>query len=172
MKEMFLEKGFNDYISKPIEIAKLDEMMSRWVPPEKRVKNNAGIKRETFTGETGIAIPGVDVRKGINMTGGTEASYRKVLVQFYKDAEARLPALSEIPAGKDMTAFSTHVHALKSAAGTIGTAEVSAEAAALEAAGKAGDTAAIAEKLPRFFKGRVELVHPFFAFVVNILFAS
>ncbi|MDR1278768.1 MAG: response regulator [Treponema sp.] len=38
MKEMFLEKGFSDYLSKPIEIAKLDDMLSRWIPPEKRTK--------------------------------------------------------------------------------------------------------------------------------------
>jgi CheY-like chemotaxis protein len=38
MKEMFLENGFNDYLSKPIEIAKLHDLISRWIPPEKRVK--------------------------------------------------------------------------------------------------------------------------------------
>jgi signal transduction histidine kinase/ActR/RegA family two-component response regulator len=37
MKEMFLEKGFNDYISKPIEISRLDEVMERWVPKEKQI---------------------------------------------------------------------------------------------------------------------------------------
>jgi signal transduction histidine kinase/CheY-like chemotaxis protein len=45
MKELFLEKGFNDYISKPIEIAKLEEIMSRWIPPEKRIKTG-GMRRE------------------------------------------------------------------------------------------------------------------------------
>jgi CheY-like chemotaxis protein len=32
MREMFLEKGFNDYISKPIEIAKLDEVSENGYP--------------------------------------------------------------------------------------------------------------------------------------------
>ncbi|MDR2617903.1 MAG: response regulator [Treponema sp.] len=39
MKEMFLEQGFNDYVSKPIEIAKLDEIMSQWIPAGKRIKS-------------------------------------------------------------------------------------------------------------------------------------
>jgi HPt (histidine-containing phosphotransfer) domain-containing protein len=159
MKEMFLEKGFNDYLSKPIEIAKLDEMMYRWVPAEKQIKTGRGIKRETFSGETGIRIPGVDTKKGVNMTGGTEAGYRKVLARFARDAAERLPVFSGLPAGTaEGTTFATQAHAIKSAAGTIGAAEVSKEAAALEAAGKAGDLAAIREGLPGFHQHLRELV--------------
>jgi CheY-like chemotaxis protein len=156
MKETFLEKGFSDYLAKPIEIAKLDEMMTRWIPDAKRIKAGTEIKRAAFTGKSGLRIPGVDVKRGINMTGGTEAGYRKVLAQFYRDAAERLPVLAVPPAKRAddtndrLAAFTTQVHALKSAAGTIGAAEVSAEAAALEAAGKAGDAQAIAEGLPRF----------------------
>jgi response regulator RpfG family c-di-GMP phosphodiesterase/signal transduction histidine kinase len=36
MKEMFIEKGFNDFLSKPIDIGKLDEILGRWIPKEKR----------------------------------------------------------------------------------------------------------------------------------------
>jgi signal transduction histidine kinase/CheY-like chemotaxis protein len=42
MKEIFLEKGFNDYISKPIEITKMDEMIARWIPAEKQIKAGVG----------------------------------------------------------------------------------------------------------------------------------
>jgi signal transduction histidine kinase/CheY-like chemotaxis protein len=166
MKEMFLEKGFSDYLSKPIEIAKLDEVMVRWIPAEKRIKTGSGMKRETFSSESSLHIPGVDVRRGINMTGGTEAGYRKVLAQFYKDAAERLDwftiFLSKTAdsdnARKDLAAFSVQVHALKSAAGTIGAEIVSADAAALEAAGKAGDTKVIHETLAGFCKDLTELL--------------
>ena len=36
MMEMFLENGFNDFLPKPIERLKLNELMGRWVPPERR----------------------------------------------------------------------------------------------------------------------------------------
>jgi DNA-binding response OmpR family regulator len=42
MREMFLENGFNDYISKPIELSALSEIMERWVPREKKEKPAAG----------------------------------------------------------------------------------------------------------------------------------
>jgi len=40
MREMFLENGFDDFISKPIDISKLDEMLDRWIPKEKKEKNS------------------------------------------------------------------------------------------------------------------------------------
>ena len=158
MKDIFLKTGFNDYISKPIEIVKLDEVIARWIPAEKQIKAGKEIKREAFSGESGIVIPNVDTQKGITMTGGTEAGYRKVLAQFYKDAEERLPLLQDPPEPDALPQFVTQVHALKSASATIGAAEVSAEAAALEAAGKDGNIAAIREGLSAFYEHLTELV--------------
>jgi len=45
MKEMFLEKGFNDFLAKPIDVSKLDEMITRWIPIEKQ-KKKTEIKKE------------------------------------------------------------------------------------------------------------------------------
>jgi HPt (histidine-containing phosphotransfer) domain-containing protein len=158
MRDMFLETGFNDYISKPIEIVKLDEVIARWIPAEKQIKAGRGIKREVLSGKTEILIPGVDTQKGIGMTGGTETGYRKVLAQFYKDAAERLPVFTEPPTQGNLLLFIAQAHALKSAAGTIGAAEVSKEAMELEAAGKAGDTQTIRETLPLFREHLTQLI--------------
>jgi CheY-like chemotaxis protein len=160
MREMFLSQGFNDFLAKPIDVSRLDDVIGKWLPGEKQIKADG--KRapgnEAAPESPPPVIPGVDTRKGIAMTGGTEAGYRKVLAQFRKDAAERLPLFSAIPAETTLAAFATQVHAIKSAAGTIGAAEVSAEAAELEAAGKAGDMAAIRETLPGFRKHLMELI--------------
>jgi signal transduction histidine kinase/CheY-like chemotaxis protein len=39
MREMFLKSGFNDYLSKPIDITKLDALMAAWIPEALKVKN-------------------------------------------------------------------------------------------------------------------------------------
>jgi signal transduction histidine kinase/CheY-like chemotaxis protein len=161
MKEMFLEKGFNDYLSKPIEIAKLDDMMSRWIPGDKKIKAGRGIRRETPGAGPEWFIPGVDVKQGINMTGGSEAGYRKVLAQFRKDALERLGwfrDFSVASSAEDAQQLAIQAHAIKSAAGTIGAAEVSAEAAILEAAGKAADTQTIIKTLPLFREHLTQLI--------------
>jgi signal transduction histidine kinase/CheY-like chemotaxis protein/HPt (histidine-containing phosphotransfer) domain-containing protein len=154
MKEMFLEKGFDDYISKPIEVTKLDAVIEKWIPPSKRialVQETETQKRELF--QNTLHLPGIDVKHGINGTGGTEAGYRQVLRSFYRDAEERLAWFEEFLRKNDLQGigtFTTHVHALKSACGTIGAAELSAEAAALETAGKEKNAALVQEKLPLF----------------------
>jgi CheY-like chemotaxis protein len=38
MKEMFIEKGFNGFLAKPIDVAKLDEALETWIPKEKQVR--------------------------------------------------------------------------------------------------------------------------------------
>jgi signal transduction histidine kinase/CheY-like chemotaxis protein len=52
MKEMFLEKGFNDYLAKPIEMSKLAEIMSKWIPREKRLKAGGEVGQEPEQTET------------------------------------------------------------------------------------------------------------------------
>jgi signal transduction histidine kinase/CheY-like chemotaxis protein/HPt (histidine-containing phosphotransfer) domain-containing protein len=166
MREMFLENGFSDYLSKPIEIAKLDEIISRWIPSEKHIKAADGIKRETFNGEAGLSINGIDTKTGVTMTGGTLGGYKKVLSQFYRDAEKRLPLLKNTPAAADLAAFTAGVHAFKSAAGTIGAAELSKEAAELEALslagaqdiGKSGAIDLIEEKRSLFYEHLKEII--------------
>jgi signal transduction histidine kinase/CheY-like chemotaxis protein len=36
MELLFLKHGFNDFLSKPVEIRKLNELLERWIPPDKR----------------------------------------------------------------------------------------------------------------------------------------
>jgi signal transduction histidine kinase/DNA-binding response OmpR family regulator/HPt (histidine-containing phosphotransfer) domain-containing protein len=169
MKEMFLSRGFNDYLSKPIDIQKLDDIMSRWLPVEKKVKTGGGevslpsaaaaaSPAPAVDADTPPVIPGVNTAKGISMTGGTLAFYRKVLIMFHKDAGKRLPILQNPPEPDALLDFVTQVHALKSALGSIGAAETSARAAALEAAGKASDMAAIREGLPAFTQDLLSLM--------------
>ncbi|GMO49453.1 MAG: hypothetical protein Pg6C_12030 [Treponemataceae bacterium] len=148
MKEMFLKNGFNDYLSKPIEIPKLDLLMDKWIPQFKKRKEAAQSKQREET--RFITIEGVDTILGRAMTGGTETGYKLVLSAFVKDAAERM-GLFAAPPGKDtLPLFTAAVHALKSASATIGARTVSEEAAALEADGKAGDIAAIERQLNVF----------------------
>jgi len=170
MREMFLKKGFNDYLSKPIEVARLDEIMGKWIPQEKREANeelrikNGKIKSgngEAYS-DTSLSssffiinfsfpcIPGVDVQKGIDGTGGKLELYHDVLAIFRKDVLERLPLLQTPPDSGTLPGFITQVHALKSASASIGAADVSAMAAELETAGRSGDLALIGKNLSVF----------------------
>ncbi|MDR0457077.1 MAG: response regulator [Treponema sp.] len=159
MREMFIENGFNDFLAKPIDVSKLDEILDRWISKEKREQRAEN--REQLTGSTeqnqNFNIPGVDTAKGITLTGGTLAAYKQVLSLFCKDIEERLPLLQKTPEEDTLSALVTHVHALKSASASIGAAEISAQAAGLESVGKTGDAAFIRRNLPVFAQQLAEL---------------
>jgi CheY-like chemotaxis protein len=150
MREMFLGMGFNDYIAKPIEIAQLDAMIARWIPREKQLFQKGGKERRGASAMPDIAVKGLDVKKGLTMTGGTEEGYRKVLGSFCRDVRERLSSLESAPEKEGLSGFTVGVHALKSALATIGAEEISRRAAALEDAGVKGDMDTIRNDLPAF----------------------
>ena len=158
MREMFLDNGFNDFLSKPIEIAKLDAILRRWVSKEKRRNAPRTTKKKVETGRH-IRLPeidGLDVAMGMSRVGGSEERYLNLLEIFRKDAEQRLALLDE-PLSDELKAFTTHVHALKSALANIGADALSASAAQLEAAGRRGNASFIRQQLDHFRIGLVGL---------------
>ena len=187
MREMFIENGFNDFISKPIDVSKLDEILDRWIPREKKEKNSVRPIRQDQGTDKNVppdvadpveavegnkeselfSIPGVDTAKGVAMTGGTLAAYKNVLKIFCKDAEDRLPLMQTVPSEDDLPSLVTQFHALKSALASLGAAEISAIAAKLETTGKAKDIAFIRENMPDFAKQLAELVRDIKKFLDN-----
>ncbi|MDR2588383.1 MAG: Hpt domain-containing protein [Spirochaetales bacterium] len=108
-------------------------------------------------------IDGIQTEKGLANTGGTLSGYRKVLTVFCADAQERLPRLKEPPALNELPLFTTQVHALKSAAASLGAEELSAKAAALEKAGNSKDDAFIRENLNAFTQELTRLVESILA---------
>jgi HPt (histidine-containing phosphotransfer) domain-containing protein len=73
-----------------------------------------------------------------------------LLAVFRMDAEACLAHIAEEPDGTSLSAFTTQVHAMKSALANIGADGPSRKAALLEKAGKEADMPLIRETLPAF----------------------
>ncbi|MDR1020462.1 MAG: response regulator [Synergistaceae bacterium] len=154
MREMFLTQGFSDFLAKPIDVSKLDDIIVKWLPKEKRIKadGSSSFEAKAPYGPTGLKIPGVDAVRGMAASGGTETMYREVLKLYCRDAEARMEFLNAAQAEKDMKNFITQVHALKSASASIGAAEISHMAGALESAVGRGDMEYIRENLDSFLE--------------------
>ena len=150
VREMFIEKGFSDFLAKPIDISKLDDVLNRWISKEKR-EHGPSDKQELEKGiNSPVEIYGVDIKKGISMTGGTEEGYYLVLSAFSEDAQDRIKKLKDMLEEDTLSKFIVSIHALKSAAASIGATELSAEAARLESAGKCEDMAYINNNLKKF----------------------
>ena len=134
-KEMFLQNGFNDFLSKPIETAKLNDILAKWIPQEKHEQSlpvTADIADETIID---INIEGVDVKKGMAFSGGSLKDYIETLEIFRKDGTLKIEELENCLESGNISLYTTYIHALKSACANIGADILSGEAKALESAG-------------------------------------
>ena len=149
MKEMFLANGFDDFVSKPIDLQELDTVLKKWMSSEKIVRSTkpeemavtADTKNEaqdTFWDELG-KIGEISIEMGLRPfegMPGKEEMYRKLLVMFQKRLVSDCSAMTGFLENKDIKSFSIAVHAMKSLLATIGAREFSEAALALEMAAK------------------------------------
>jgi len=156
MKQMFKRNGFNDYLSKPIDTAKLNAVLERWIPKDKQVKLSEEAAAATRSATavdnqvvTEIIIDGVDAAMGLSTVRGNVENYLRVLSVFYKDGQDKIAEINKSLSVGDIRLYTTYVHALKSASANIGAAQLAEIALALETAGKEGNRAYINEYTPR-----------------------
>ena len=161
-REMFLNNGFNDYLSKPIDATKLNSILEWWIPNKKKIKAGAAAPAPTTAPREGegpsIKIAGVDMEKGILLTGGKIGMYFETLAVYCDDGYKKAGEIRESLESRDVALFTTHVHALKSASASIGADTVSAAAKDLEAAGKSGDWDFISANAMQFLEDLETLV--------------
>jgi len=131
--DMFLENGFDDFLSKPIEVGRLDSILARWIPGEKQQKVTGELPdKEPELISRVIQIKDVDVDKGGAFCGGDITSYLATLEVFFNDCRTRIEQLENCIATGDVDLYTTYVHALKSACANIGANKISKNAALLE----------------------------------------
>jgi len=151
-REVFLKSGFDDFLSKPIDTVKLNTILERWIPKEKKKHSftEDNNKAETDEVTEKIEIEGLNTEKGMFFSGGTEKVYLETLALFYKDGFERIESIKDSLNNNDLNLFTVHVHALKSASANIGAEALSKAAAALEQAGERQDKRYIESYTPAF----------------------
>ena len=166
-KEKLLKHGFDDFMSKPIDMAKLDAILEKWIPKEKQrypaeednqstASEGQGMNQDT---SKEIEIDGLNVKKGLAMTGGKRDSYLKLLSTFSKDGPEKIREIKTCFETENIALYMVHVHALKSAAAIIGAGKLSQSAAMLEDAGKRRDSSFIHIHNAPFLKDLEKLLH-------------
>jgi len=141
VQEMILEKGFDDFLSKPIDMLKLNALLEKWIPSEKKgdpvPELSYAYDSEDIAEE--LYLPGVDIKYGISMTGGKTTNYFNTLAVFSDDLRVKIDKINNCVGSDDFSLYIIHVHALKSALDSIGASDLSKSAADLELAGINGD---------------------------------
>ena len=126
-KEMFLEAGFQAYVSKPIQPEKLEEVLLEQLRTELLVKE-VQLSEETVQDLQSIRIDGVDVAAGFANCGGSKTAYLRLLDTAYRSGVVKLRQMREYAEQGDLEYYTIEVHALKSVANTLGAMELGAMA--------------------------------------------
>ncbi len=142
-RERYISEGFDDYLSKPIDPKKLEDIMIRHLPKEKQ--KHASDPKEAADRNSGRVpdilkgLKTIDVAAGIKNSGSVDG-YLSILKMFYDSVDEKTAELERLYSAGNIKDYAIRVHALKSTAKIIGAGAVGEAAQRLEDAGKAGDT--------------------------------
>ena len=152
-REMYLDAGFTDYLSKPVDGGKLEKMLCDMIPAEKikapEDKTGDSIDDnpddpDDISVDLSILdmIEEIDKQAGYKNCGSKEG-YISVLSVFAQTSAYKADEIEDMYKSGDIAGYTIKVHALKSSARIIGASELSELAYKLEDAGKRNDLAFI-----------------------------
>ena len=170
-KERYMESGFTDYLTKPIDYSALEKMLINYLPKDKVVintgtqsKNNAGDLSQTdkLPDEFDLlSKAGIDPITGIGFCNNDCEFYKTVLQDYVITYNDRSKDLQRFYESKDFNNYGISVHALKSTSKMIGAATLSKKAALLEEAAERSDFDYIAkehDKMESMYKDLAESI--------------
>ncbi|MDR1509163.1 MAG: response regulator [Synergistaceae bacterium] len=155
--KLFLESGFQAFLTKPIDAVRLDDVLNRWVRNAKNErahqdetavprardattkKTNARMKADLL--ET-ARVNGVDFSNGMRRFNNSAETYLRVLNSFVQNISKYLDGL-RLVTKETLSDYAVLVHGIKGSCYGISADEAGQMAEALEFAAKAGDFAKV-----------------------------
>ena len=143
----YVSKGFNGYLSKPIDSTTLEKTIMKHIPEEIMMKPSAEAAEKDFESIPDNLMWIEDIREistqmGIKNSGGIKA-FINSLDLFYDTIDSNAEAIKNAYDTDNIRIYTVKVHALKSSARIIGDQDLSTMCEELEAAGKREDKAFI-----------------------------
>ena len=146
VRKTFLENGFQDFITKPLDRKPLHEALLRWIPGEKITESEAWLDVWKVDESRSIefqkvVIEGIDTDEVVRQYSGSIEDYLELLNLYCLDGRRKLTILRELWEKRDYKTYGIEVHGLKSASANVGAMGVSVRAREQEKAVDRGDTA-------------------------------
>ena len=162
-QEMYLDYGFNDYFTKPIQADQLDELIARYLPKNLVImqgEQDSGLSTgEKTLSEVSEELLEIDRRMGLSYCMDMEDFYADMCGEFCKQAREYLPQLEEHFNNCDWKQYAIVTHALKSNALNIGAVNFSNLSKQHEFAGKEENVEFIKREYPVYIQALKALVN-------------
>lgn len=160
-RKLFIDSGFNDFLSKPIETVKLNEILKKWLREknDKRAEQNPEMA-EKFNAQfiqndknddlmkLSKKTTYVDFESGVKKLGSIDV-YCNILKTYCRSANEKLIVLPKL-LETDINRFTIEVHGLKGASGGVQAVSVAEGALELEELSKENKDKEIRKRLPGF----------------------
>lgn len=155
-KEMFLKEGFKAYLSKPIELQKLEDILLEFLPQaliqwqgEVSISYMDRLSGEAIDTSEKVKllkrIKGINLDKGMRYVEYNEELYIDILKTYYKETNRVIKDLVTKKV-KSLKYFETTMHSIKGSSENLGLTKMAAYAKRLESAAHLGDIQFIEEK--------------------------
>ncbi len=156
-REEFIKEGFDDYLSKPIDAAKLEKMIKDYLPKDKvKVPSGTELSEDTPEHEDDFVkrlgeVSGIDAKAALANCMNADI-LKGAVHDFCVSLKSEPDKIEGLLADGNIRDYTIAVHALKSSARLIGALELSALAAELEKAGDDLDREKIDAKTPQLLE--------------------
>ncbi|MCL2137329.1 MAG: PAS domain S-box protein [Coriobacteriia bacterium] len=156
--EIFIENGFDDYVSKPIDVRQLNTVLNRWVrdmyPPEVVQAARMG---NTPSNEPALTVASPLAEASLLADASSIALDKQLAGSFLKDAHKSYAVLKELieKASFDqdeLRLYVINIHGIKGALANIRKTDLADTALQLETAGRNNDIAFITLKTGGFLQ--------------------
>ena len=185
-EEMFLGKGFQAFLTKPVDVMRMDTILRQWVRDREHEQEDEkeeflpcsmparNDETEQKSGETGQVsqekisrIEGIDWQAGLNYFGGDRDVYLSV-IRSYVDNTARLIKQISNVTKETLADYAIHIHGIKGSSYGIEARKIGKHAEELEHAAKAGNFQFVNQNTPFF----VENTKKFISELSNLIKAN
>jgi len=149
-EEFFLENGFQDFLSKPIDVLKLDDIINKWIPynPDleaplsQNIDAGSSIELGLLGGRTASEWLdlGVDIEDGVQRYGLD--AYLQIIHSYVTHTSLLLDKLRDL-SEESLRDYAVTIHGIKGASYGISAFKVGDLAETMEKAAKSGDLAAV-----------------------------
>ncbi len=167
VEKQFKDAGMNDYLSKPIHVDQLNDILKRWLPLEKQIRvvdgeemkpvpSSEAKTKEQREEDLLFSLKGINIENGIRNCGGNRNVYIQILRTF---SSSNLAAgLESYYEAEDWHNYEVIAHSAKGACRNIGAEDIAEKAYKLELAGKKADAAFIRANHKEFLDEYRELI--------------
>jgi len=152
--EHCVEQGMDDYISKPVELKKLAELLNKWLPIEndktdktdKTALSHQALENESMEAQR---LQVLDTSALIEIVGDDKSMHSELLKQFIDVVHETVEEMNSAYQAKNLKAIAGLGHKLKSSSRSCGAFSLGTVCELLESAGEADDWVIIEQEYPK-----------------------